>query len=59
MKIKITNKINTKEYLMEWRGYHEKEVAWVAAKDMVNAKELVKHFKETTAIGSNKMKSRH
>ena len=31
---------------MKWQRYHEKEVAWVAAKDMVNAKELVEHFEE-------------
>ena len=44
---------------MKWRGYHEKEAAWVAARDMVNAKELVKHFEETRARGSNKKKRRH
>ena len=44
---------------MEWRGYHENEAVWVAATNIVNAKELVKHFEETRARGSNKMKRRH
>jgi hypothetical protein len=30
-----------KEYLVKWRGYHEKEATWVEAKHMVNAKEVV------------------
>jgi hypothetical protein len=33
--------------------------AWVAARDMVNTNELVKHFEETKAKDSNKMKRRH
>jgi len=44
---------------VKWRGYYEKETAWVAARDMVNAKELVEHFDKTTAKGSNKMKHKH
>ena len=37
--------------------YYEKEATWVAAKDMVNAKELVQHFEETMVRGSNKIKN--
>jgi hypothetical protein len=48
-----------KEYLVKWRGFHEKEATWVAARDMVNAKEIVKRFEETRARGSNKRKRRH
>ena len=48
-----------KEYLVKWRGFHEKESTWVAAKDMVNAKEVVKRFEETRAKGSNNKKRRH
>jgi hypothetical protein len=46
-----------KEYLVKWRGYHEKEATWVAAKDMVNAKELVENFEKNR--GSNKKQRRH
>ena len=49
----------TKEYLVKWQGFHEKEATWVAARDMVNTKELVEHFEEGRAKGSNKMKHRH
>ena len=48
-----------KEYLVKWRGFHEKEATWVAARDMGNAKEIVKRFEETRARGSNKRKRRH
>ena len=48
-----------KEYLFKWRGYHEKETTWVAARDMVHAKEIVERFKKTMARGSNKKKHRH
>jgi len=48
-----------KEYLVKWRGFHEKEATWVAAKDMVNAKEIVERFERTRAKGSNKRKRRH
>ena len=48
-----------KEYLVKWRGYHEKEATWVAAKDMVHAKEIVERFEKTRARGSNKRKHRH
>ena len=44
---------------MEWQVYHEKEAAWVAAKDTVNANKLVKHFEKSRARGSNKIKRRH
>ena len=43
----------------KWRGYHEKEATWVAAKDMVHAKEIVERFEKTRARGSNKRKHRH
>lgn len=46
-----------KEYLVKWRGYHEKEATWVAAKDMVNAKEVVENFEKNR--GSNKKQRRH
>ena len=45
-----------KEYLVKWRGYHEKEATWVAAKDMLNAKELVDSFEK--GRGSNNKKQR-
>ena len=45
-----------KEYLVKWRGYHEKESTWVTAKDMVHAKEIVERFEKTRARGSNKRK---
>ena len=48
-----------KEYLVKWRGYYEKEATWVAAKDMVHAKEIVERFEKTRARGSNKRKHRH
>ena len=38
-----------KEYLVKWRGFHEKETTSVAAKNLVNAKEVVKRFEETKA----------
>jgi hypothetical protein len=44
---------------MKWRGFHENEATWVAARDMVNAKEIVKRFEETKARESNKRKRRH
>jgi exonuclease VII small subunit len=46
-----------KEYLVKWRGYHEKEATWVAAKDMVNAKDVVENFEKNR--GSNKKQRRH
>ena len=46
-----------KEYLVKWRGYHEKEATWVAAKDMMNAKEVVERFE--AARNSNKRQRRH
>ena len=49
----------TKKYLVKWQRYHDKEAAWVVAKNMVNAKELVVQFEETRPRGSNKMKRRH
>ena len=48
-----------KEYLVKWQGYHEKEATWVAARDMVHAKEIVERFEKTRARGSNKRKHRH
>ena len=45
--------------MVKWRGYHEKEATWVAARDMVLAKEIVEHFEKTKARGSNKKKHRH
>ena len=33
-----------KEYLVKWRGYHEKEATWVEAKYMANAKEMVERY---------------
>ena len=48
-----------KEYLVKWRGYHEKEATLVAAKDMVHAKEIVERFEKARARGSNKRKHRH
>ena len=33
-----------KEYLVKWRGYHEKEATWVIQKDLENAQELVEKF---------------
>ena len=33
-----------KEYLVKWKGYHEKEATWVPSKDMENARELVEKF---------------
>ena len=48
-----------KMYLIKWQGYHEKETTWVAARDMVHAKEIVECFEETRAKGSNKRKHRH
>ena len=35
-----------KEYLVKWRGYHEKEATWVGAKDMANAKDVVDQFEQ-------------
>lgn len=37
LKCKNTKK-KGKEYLVKWRGYHEKEAIWVEAKHMTNAK---------------------
>ena len=48
-----------KEYLVKWRGYHDKEATLVAAKDMVHAKEIVECFEKTRARGSTKRKHRH
>ena len=48
-----------KEYLVKWRGYHEKEAIWVAARKMVHAKEIVECFEKTRARGSNKKKHWH
>ena len=45
--------------MVEWQGYHEKEATGVAVRDMVNAKELEKHFEETKARHSNKKKCKH
>ena len=53
------HKHKEKEYLVKWRGYHEKEATWVAAKDIVLAKEIVERFEKTRARGSNKRKHRH
>jgi hypothetical protein len=53
------HKQKRKEYLVKWRGFHEKEATWVAARDMVNAKEIVKRFEKTRARWSNKRKRRH
>jgi Chromo (CHRromatin Organisation MOdifier) domain len=36
-----------KEYIVKWRGYHEKEATWVGAKDMANAKEVVERFEQS------------
>ena len=47
------------EYLVKWRGFHEKETTWVAAKDMVNTKEIVERLEGPRAKGSNKKKCRH
>jgi len=44
---------------VKWLGYNVKEATWIVAKDMVNAKELVEHFDETTVEGSHKTKRRH
>jgi hypothetical protein len=33
-----------KEYLVKWRGYHEKEATWVLAKDMGNARKVIENF---------------
>jgi hypothetical protein len=46
------------EYLVKWQGFHEKESTCVVARDMVNAKEIVKPFEETRPRGSNKRKRR-
>ena len=35
-----------KEYLVKWRRYHENEGTCVAARDMVNAKEVVENFEK-------------
>jgi len=51
------HRIKGKEYLVKWRGYHEKEATWVAAKDMVNAKEVVENFEKNR--GSSKKQRRH
>ena len=48
-----------KGYLVKWRGYHEKEATWVAAKDMVHTMEIVERFEKTRARGSKKRKHRH
>ena len=48
-----------KEYLVEWQSYHEKEATWIAAKDMVHAKEIVEQFEKIRAKGSNKRKHKH
>ena len=45
-----------KEYLVKWRGYHEKEATWVNAKDMANAKEVVDRFEQSRQ--SNKKQRR-
>ena len=47
-------KYKEKSYLVKWRGYHDKETTWIAAKDMVNTKNLVEYFEETRARGANK-----
>ena len=38
---------------MKWYGFHEKKTIWVAARDMVSAKEVVECFEENKAKGSN------
>ena len=48
-----------KEYFLKCRGYHKEETAWVATRDMMNAKQLVKHFEKIGARGFKKMKRRH
>ena len=53
------HKRKRKEYLVKWRGYHEKEATWVAAKDMVHAREIVERFEKIKARDSNKRKHRH
>ena len=53
------HKCKRKEYLVKWQGYHEKEATWIAANDMVHAKEIVERFEKTRARGSNKRKYRH
>ena len=51
------HKNKEKEYLVKWQGYHENEAIWVAAKDMVNAKEVVENFEKNR--GPNKKQRRH
>jgi hypothetical protein len=34
---------------VKWRGYNKNLAAWIAARDMVNAKELVEHLDNTKA----------
>ena len=48
------HKRKRKEYLVKWPGNHKKEATWVAAKDMMHAKEIVERFEKTRARGSNK-----
>ena len=48
-----------KEYLVKWQRYHEKEATWIAARDIVHAKEIVERLEETRTRGSNKRKHRH
>ena len=47
-----------KQYLVKWRGYHEKEATWIAARDLVNAKEVVERF-EKDRNSNNKRQRRH
>jgi hypothetical protein len=44
---------------MKWREFHEKEATWVAAKDMVNAKEIVERFEKIWVKRSNIRKPKH
>jgi hypothetical protein len=46
-----------KEYLVKWRVYHEKDVIWVLAKNMGNAKEIIRNFEQDR--GSNKRQRGH
>lgn len=44
-----------KDYLVKCWGFHEKYTTWLAAKDIVYAKELVDNFEISRASDSNKI----
>ena len=38
--------MKNKEYLVKWRGYHEKKTTQVLAKDMGNARKVIENFEK-------------